>query len=274
MTSISLPSGSTIPRLGFGTYKTRDTAAAVTEALRAGYRHVDTAQMYANEAGVGAGLRASGLPREEVFVTTKLRNDRHRPEDVRPSLEGSLQELGLEQVDLFLIHWPLPTLYGGDFVSTWEAMIELAEAGLTREIGVSNFQPHHLDRLVEDTGVVPAVNQIEVHPYFTNDAVRAHCAELGTAVQAWSPLGRGDEFADPVIADVAAAHGVSPARAILRWHVQRGDVVIPKTDSPERMRDNADLFGFALSEQEMAAITGLDKGQSGRRGGHPDSFEG
>lgn len=274
MTRIELNSGTSIPQIGFGTYNTADTAASVAEAIQAGYRHLDTAQMYRNEDGVGEGIRRSGVPRDDLFITTKLNNGNHRPADVVTSLDDSLKKLGLDAVDLFLIHWPVPTLYDGDFVSTWQTMIQLAEDGLIRSIGVSNFEPDHLDRLIEETGVVPAVNQIQVHPYFANDAVRAHCAEKGIVVQAWSPLGRGDALSDPLITEIAESRGVSAARVILRWHTQRGDVVIPKSDSPARMRDNADVFSFELTDSEMGAVASLDKGEAGRRGEHPEVFEG
>lgn len=274
MSTLSLNSGHTIPQIGYGTYATEDTATSVAQALKLGYRHLDTAQMYENEAAVGEGIRRSGLDRSEVFITTKLNNGNHLREDALASFEASLQALGTEYVDLFLIHWPVPTLYDGDFVSTWRTMQQIADSGRAKTIGVSNFTAEHIDRLITETGVVPAVNQIEVHPYFPNDAVRGYCREHGIVVEAWSPLGRGDEFADPTVREVAQQLDVSEAQVILRWHLQRGDVVIPKSSTEERMRANLDLHSFLLSEEQMAAISELDRGEAGRRGGHPDTFTG
>ena len=196
---IALHDGTSIPKPGFGTYLVppEDTAEVVGQALEVGYRHIDTAQMYRNEAAVGGAIAASGLPRDELYVTTKLANRYHRPEDVRRSFERSLERLGLEQVDLFLIHWPLPTQYDGDYVSTWAAMTELVREGRLRSAGVSNFQPAHLDRIVAETGVAPAVNQIEAHPYFCNDGARAASTAHGTAVEAWGPLGQGKSSTTP-----------------------------------------------------------------------------
>lgn len=272
MTTLPLNSGTAIPQIGYGTYATQDTASLVAEALDAGYRHLDTAQMYGNEAAVGEGVRRAGLAREDVFITTKLDNDQHLREDTLTSFDRSLEQLGTDYVDLFLIHWPVPTLCDGDYVSTWRTMLEIAESGRAKAVGVSNFQPEHLDRLISDTGAVPAVNQIEVHPYFTNEAVRSRCREHGIVVEAWSPLGRGDEFADPTVLEVAQQLNVTAAQVILRWHLQRGDVVIPKSSSREHMDANRDLHSFLLSEEQMAALTGLDRGEAGRRGPHPDTF--
>ena len=186
----------------------------------------------------------------------------------------SLDKLGLEQVDLFLIHWPLPTQYGGDFVSTWEAMVDLRDAGLTRSVGVSNFQPDHLDLIVDKTGVVPAVNQIEVHPYFANEAARAATARHGALVQAWSPLGQGGgELRDPVVTTIADAHGKSPAQVLLRWALDRGDIVFPKSVRKQRLAENFDVFDFALTADEIAALAALDKGEQGRQGPNPDTFD-
>lgn len=271
MAQLELNSGTSIPQLGFGTYATAQTADSVAAALRTGYRQIDTAQMYQNEAGVGEGVRASGIPRDEVFVTTKLNNPHHHPDDVHRTFNRSLDELGFDYVDLFLIHWPLPMI-DIDYVDTWRAMIGIAESGRAKAIGVSNFLPEHLDRIIDETGVVPAANQIEVHPYFANNEVRAYCADKGILVQAWSPLGKGDEFGDPVLTDVASRVGRSEAQVILRWHIQRGDVVIPKTDRPARMQENFTVFDFELSTEEMSAIDALDKGEAGRRGGHPSTF--
>jgi 2,5-diketo-D-gluconate reductase A len=274
--SLTLNDSTTIPQFGVGVWQVpaEDAERVVSEALEIGYRHVDTAQMYGNEAGVGAALKASGLGRDEVYVTTKLNNGFHRPEDARRSLGESLERLGLERVDLFLIHWPLPTKYDGDYVSTWQALIDLQAEGLTRSIGVSNFQPAHLDRIVAETGVVPVVNQIEVHPYFANDEARAATRRHGAVVESWSPLGQGGgELTDPVVTAIASEHGKSPAQVLLRWHLDRGDVVFPKSMHRERLQENFDVFDFALTPDQVAAITALDKGESGRTGPNPDSFD-
>ena len=272
---ITLNDGRTIPQLGFGTYQIppEDTARAVTAALEAGYRHIDTAEMYDNEAGVGEAVRASGLDRSDVFVTSKLSNAFHRPDDARREFDRTLTELDSDYVDLFLIHWPLPTLYDGDYVSTWQVLEEFQRDGRARSIGVSNFQPAHLDRLAAETGTVPAVNQIEVHPYMINDEVRAYGREHAIVTQSWSPLAQGACLTDPTIVAIAARQGRTPSQVILRWHIQRGDVVFPKTISPERMRENLDPFGFELSPGDMAALSALSKGEAGRTGPHPDTFD-
>ncbi|TLP74206.1 aldo/keto reductase [Nesterenkonia sphaerica] len=272
MTStFELNSGHEIPRVGFGTSALHDPAEAVAAALQSGYRAVDTAQMYRNEEAVGQGLRASAVPREEVFITTKLNNQFHAPAEVHRTFAESLDRLGLETVDLFLIHWPVPSLEV-DYVDTWKAMIELRDAGRASAIGVSNFQQEHLERIIDATAVVPAVNQIEVHPYFANNELRAYSKAQGIAVEAWSPLGKGDELSDPVLSVIAQRLGRTPAQVVLRWHLQRGDVVIPKTDSPARMQENFDVWGFELSDQEMAELDSLDRGEAGRRGPHPNEF--
>src|SRR4051795_8720712 len=212
--TIELNDGHQIPQLGFGVFlvPADETQRTVEQALEVGYRHLDTAQMYGNEAGVGAAIRATGLARDELFVTTKLDNGHHRPDDARRTFAESLDRLGLEQVDLFLIHWPLPTRYDGDYVSTWRTLIEFLEDGRARSIGVSNFQPAHLDRIVAETGVVPAVNQIEVHPYFTNDDARAASLRHGVLVESWSPIAQGAVLDDEMIGKVAAAHGRTPSQ--------------------------------------------------------------
>ena len=267
--------GRTIPQLGFGVFQVppADTERVVLDAFEAGYRHIDTAQMYGNEKGVGAALASSGLAREDVYVTTKLNNGYHRPDDARSSFARSLERLGTEYVDLFLIHWPLPTLYDGDYVSTWNALIELHESGQARSIGVSNFQVDHLARLAAETSVVPAVNQIEVHPYFGNEQVRAANAAAGILTQAWSPIAQGAVLDDPVITGIADRLGRTPSQVTLRWHIQRGDIVFPKTLSPERMRENAAIFDFSLDADDLAAITALDRGEAGRRGPNPSTFD-
>jgi 2,5-diketo-D-gluconate reductase A len=272
---IPLNDGTTIPQLGFGTYLVppEETTEVVGHALEVGYRHIDTAQMYRNEAGVGEAIAASGVPRDELYITTKLANPFHRPDDVRKSFERSLQRLGVEHVDLFLIHWPLPTRYDGDYVSTWTAMTELVSDGRLRSAGVSNFQPAHLDRIVAETGVAPAINQIEAHPYFRNDVARAASTGHGTAVQAWGPLGQGAILDDPVIAEIASGRGRTSAQVILRWHIQRGDIVFPKSMRRERMEENFALFDFELAPDEVAAIDALDRGPDGRVGPDPDTFD-
>jgi 2,5-diketo-D-gluconate reductase A len=273
--SITLNDGQAIPQLGLGVYEIqpRDTVKAVSEALEAGYRHIDTAQMYGNERQVGEAVRASGLARGDVFVTSKLSNAYHQPDDARRAFDATLAELGFEYLDLFLIHWPLPTLYDGDFVSTWRALEELHRDGRARSIGVSNFQIGHLERLAAETGTVPAVNQVEAHPYFPNDAVRAYGKEHGIVTQAWAPLAQGKLLSDPAIAQIAARLGRSPSQVVLRWHVERGDVVFPKTTSPARMRQNLELFDFELGSDDTAALAALQRGAAGRLGPHPDSFD-
>ena len=282
--SITLNNGRTIPQLGFGTLNIQPdrqdttanaetTAGIVSLALQIGYRHIDTAQQYGSERGVGQAIAASGLPRDGVFVTTKLANANHRPDDVRRSFDETLEKLGLEQVDLFLMHWPLPTLYNGDYVSTWRAMTELVADGRLRSAGVSNFQPDHLDRIINETGVVPVVNQIEVHPEFSNSAAVEATQRYGIAVEAWSPLGQGRVLGNPVIGKIAAGRGKSPAQVILRWHIQHGHIIIPKSMHRERMEENFRLFDFELSAEEIAAIDALDKGEAGRIGPNPDTFD-
>lgn len=271
MDHLLLNSGARIPQIGFGTGKLSDPAQHVAAALQAGFRHVDTAQAYGNETGVGEGIRASGVAREDIFLTTKLHNDHHAPEDVDRTLDESLERLGVDAVDLFLIHWPLPRLEI-DYVDTWRAMIEAADSARATSIGVSNFQPHHLERIIEATGVVPAVDQIEAHPYFANDELRSACRELGIAVTAWSPLGKGDDLADPTIVSIAERLGRSPAQVLLRRHIQRGDVIIPKSDRPDRMAANLDILDWELGDDDVAAIDALDRGEAGRRTDHPDVF--
>jgi len=281
--TITLNNGTPIPQLGFGTLKipsdraptpenARKTADVVRLALQIGYRHIDTAQMYGNEMGVGLALAESGIARDEIYITTKLGNAKHRPDDVRHSFDQSMERLDLDHLDLFLMHWPLPTLYDGDFVSTWQAMASLIGSGRLRSVGVSNFQPAHLDRIVSATGVVPAVNQIEVHPYFRNDAARAASARHGVMIEAWSPLGQGTVLQDSVIAAIARTSGKSVAQVVLRWHIQHGHAIFPKSNHEERMRENLDIFDFAISTGEMARIDALDRGEVGRIGPNPDTF--
>jgi 2,5-diketo-D-gluconate reductase A len=273
--SIKLNDGNAIPQLGFGVYQIKpdETAAAVRSALEVGYRHIDTAQMYGNEKEVGQGIRDSGTDRGDVFVTSKLNNGYHRPDDARRAFDGTLSALGFDYVDLFLIHWPLPTLYDGDFVSTWKVLEEFAGDGRARSVGVSNFQVAHLQKLAEESQTVPAVNQIEVHPYFANDEVRAYGREHGIATEAWSPIAQGKVLDDEVITRIAEAHHKTPAQVVLRWHIQRGDVVFPKSVHPERIKANFDLFDFDVTNGEVDDIIGLDRGESGRTGPNPDEFD-
>jgi 2,5-diketo-D-gluconate reductase A len=273
--TITLNDGAEIPQLGFGVFLVppEETQRTVEEALAVGYRHLDTAQMYGNEAEVGAAIRAAGIPRDELYVTTKLNNGHHLPDDARRSFAESLEKLDLDRVDLFLIHWPLPTRYDGDFVSTWRTLVELRDGGGTTSVGVSNFEPDHLDRIIDEVGVVPAVNQIEVNPYFTNEAARAANAKHGIATEAWSPIARGAVVGDQTIEEIADRVGRTPAQVTLRWHLQRGDIVFPKSMHRERMEENFALFDFELTDDDVATIAGLDRGESGRTGPNPNTFD-
>ena len=276
MTSIPdliLDNGQRIPQFGFGVFliEPKDTEAAVTAALQAGYRHIDTAEMYGNEAQVGAAIAKSGLGRGDVYVTTKLNNGAHRPDDARRAFDASLKALGSDYVDLFLIHWPLPTRYDGDYVSTWKTLEEFYRDGRARSIGVSNFQPHHLRRLHQECEISPAVNQIEVNPYLTQDDVRGFCAEHQIAIEAWSPLARGNALGDPTIDDIARRVGKTPAQVILRWHIERGDIIFPKSVTESRIRENIDIFDFELSGEDVEAISALNRNE--RTGPDPDKFD-
>jgi 2,5-diketo-D-gluconate reductase A len=273
--TIELNDGKRIPQLGFGVFQVDpdETAQAVKTALEIGYRHIDTAEMYQNERGVGEGIRAAGLDRSDVYVTSKLNNGYHKPDDARRAFDETLDKLGSDYVDLFLIHWPLPTLYDGDFVSTWRTLEEFKKDGRARSIGVSNFQVPHLERLARETDTTPAVNQIEVHPYFTNDDVRAYGAEHGIATEAWSPIAQGKVLGDPVVTRIADATSRTPAQVVLRWHIQRGDIVFPKSVTPQRIKENLALFDFELGDADMQALTALDKGEDGRTGPDPDVFD-
>jgi 2,5-diketo-D-gluconate reductase A len=273
--TITLHDQTTIPQLGFGVFQVPpdQTAKTVLNALEVGYRHIDTAQMYENEAGVGEAIASSGIPRDELYITTKLNNGFHRPDDARRSVDESLARLGVDQVDLFLIHWPLPTRYDGDYVTTWRTMAEFVEDGRARSVGVSNFQPAHLDRIISETGVVPVLNQVEVHPFFGNEEVRAACARHDVAVEAWAPIARGKVNDDDTITGIADRLGRTSAQVALRWHIQRGDIVFPKTVTPERMQENFDIFDFELSDDDMSTITALDRGEEGRGGPNPDTFD-
>ena len=272
---VSLNDGRTIPQLGFGVFQIdpSETAQAVRNALEIGYRHIDTAEMYGNEAEVGEGIRTSGLDRDDVFVTSKLNNGFHEPDDARRAFDETLSKLGTDHVDLFLIHWPLPTRYDGDFVSTWKVLEEFYRDGRSRSIGVSNFTPHHLRRLARETDVIPAVNQVEVHPFFTNDEVRAYGAEHGIATEAWSPIAQGGVLDDPTISTIAERVGKSTAQVTLRWHVQLGHIIFPKSVTPERIKANYEIFDFELTDEDLALISALDKGEEGRTGPNPDVFD-
>jgi 2,5-diketo-D-gluconate reductase A len=272
---IMLNNGQPIPQLGFGVFlvKPEDTAEAVTTALEVGYRHIDTAEMYGNEREVGEAIAKSGLSRGEVFVTSKLNNASHRPEDARRAFGQTLEALGFDYVDLFLIHWPLPMKYDGDFVSTWNTLGEFYRDGRARSIGVSNFQAHHLRRLHAGSDIPPAVNQIEVSPYLTQNELRLFCAEHQIAVEAWSPLARGGELlADPEVTRISRKTGKTPAQVVLRWHIERGHIVFPKSVTPARIRENFDIFDFELSGDDVAAISSLNRDQ--RTGPDPDIFPG
>jgi 2,5-diketo-D-gluconate reductase A len=261
--TISLLHGASIPRLGFGTSPMDDAAAevAVATAIEAGYRLVDTAENYRNERGVGRGLKASGVPREELFVTTKFNKRWHGVELAAEAFEQSADRLGLDYVDLLLIHWPNPAQ--DRYVQAWEGLARLLEQGRVRAIGTSNFKPNHLDRIIEATGVVPDVNQIQLSPTVTREATRAYHAERGIVTESWSPLGGGgaSELREPVIAELAARHGRTPAQIVLRWHIELGLVAIPKSATAERIRQNIDIFDFSLSPEEVAAISALDQGE-------------
>ena len=271
--AVTLNDGHAIPQLGFGVFQIApgDTAAATLEALEIGYRHIDTAEMYGNEKEVGQAVARGGCSRSDVFVTSKLNNGFHRPDDARRAFDRTLVDLAFDYVDLFLIHWPLPTLYDGDYVSTWKTLIEFQREGRARSIGVSNFQPHHLDRLREETEVVPAVNQIELHPYLTQERVRAYGAIHQIATEAWSPIAQGLVLGDRTIGAVAAKVGRTPAQVVLRWHLQRGDIVFPKSVKPSRMQENFEIFDFTLGADDMAGITALNRDQ--RIGPDPDTFD-
>jgi len=224
--------------------------------------------MYGNEKGVGEAIAESGIPRDEIFVTSKLNNSFHAREDALPAFDATMEALGFETLNLFLIHWPMPAV--GDFVETWKALEEMKASGRVRSIGVSNFQPAHLQRLIDETSTMPSVNQIEVHPYFTNEVVRAFNQQHGIATEAWSPIAQGAVLTDPVVTEIAGRLDRSPAQVTLRWHIQRGDIVFPKSVTRSRIEENLALFDFELSDADVTAITGLNR--DGRRGGNPDEF--
>jgi 2,5-diketo-D-gluconate reductase A len=269
--TIALNNGVHIPQLGFGVFQIDpdETKEATLTAFEVGYRHIDTAQMYGNEEGVGQAIAASGLDRDDLFITSKLNNGFHAHDDALAEFDKTLERLGLEKIDLFLIHWPLPGI-DVDFVETWKALEEIYASGRARSIGVSNFQPTHLRRVVQEADVVPAVNQIEVHPFLTQDDVRAVNAEHGVATEAWSPIAKGQVLDNPVITGIANDHDKTPAQVVLRWHVQRGDIVFPKSVTRERVEENFDIFDFELSQSEIGFISALNKNE--RTGPNPDEF--
>ena len=269
--TLTLPTGSPIPVLGFGTYKVapEDAYDAVRRALDVGYRHIDTAQMYGNEAEVGAALDASGIARDQIFLTTKVNNSNHEPERAAASITRSLEELRTDYVDLLLVHWPLPTLYGGDVTLPWPALEDAFNAGGARAIGLSNYEREHVDAVRAIATVTPHVLQVEAHPFLPNADLRAYAHGLGMVFEAWSPLARGRATTDPTLIDIGAQLGVSAAQVALRWAIDRGHVVFPKTLSRQRMATNIDAFSFTLSPDQQARIDALDQGEAGRTGSHP-----
>ena len=273
--TLTLPTGSPIPVLGFGTYKVapEDTYDAVSRALEVGYRHIDTAQMYGNEAEVGAALEASGIAREDLFVTTKVDNSNHEPERAAASIGRSLEDLRTDYVDLLLVHWPLPTLYGGDVALPWPALEDAYNAGGTRAIGLSNYEREHVEAVRAIATVPPHVLQVESHPFFPNADLRAYAQRLGMVFEAWSPLARGRAVTDPTLIEIGAHLGVGPTQVALRWALDRGHVVFPKTLSPARMATNFDVFSFALDPEQTARIDALDAGEAGRMGSHPATMD-
>ena len=271
--TLQLLDGNRIPQVGYGVFKVPadDTRRAVLEAFELGYRHIDTAAIYGNEEGVGAAIAESGIPRDELFITTKLWNDRHDGDEPRAALGESLGKLGLDAVDLYLVHWPTPAR--DNYVHAWERLIDLREQGLTRSIGVSNFLVPHLERIIAETGVAPVVDQIELHPAYQQREVVEWASARGIRIEAWGPLGQGkyDLFSVPAVADAAAAHGKTPAQVVLRWHLDKGNIVFPKSVRRERLAENIDIVDFALTDAEIAAIDAIDPGDgSGRVSAHPD----
>ncbi len=267
---VKLNNGVEIPQLGFGVFqvKPEETRAATLEALKVGYRHIDTAEMYGNEREVGEALRDSGIDRADVFVTSKLNNAFHAHDKALAAFDRSLEVMEFDYLDLFLIHWPLPAV--GDFVETWKALEEIHRSGRARAIGVSNFQPHHLERLSRETAVTPAVNQVEIHPYLIQDDVRTFDRGHGIATEAWSPLAKGQVLDDPTIVGIAQRLHHTPAQVTLRWHIQRGEIVFPKSVTPARVAENFAIFDFELTDEDIRAISALNRDY--RTGPNPDEF--
>ncbi|UYN98142.1 MAG: aldo/keto reductase [Devosia sp.] len=265
---VTFNDGRTIPQIGLGVWQTPNDVAvsAVQTALKAGYRHIDTAAIYQNEEGVGEGMAASGIDRQDIFLTTKVWNDDQGFDETLKAMDESLRRLGTDYVDLYLIHWP--SAYRGKFVDTWKALIRLREEGKAKSIGVSNFEGDYLEQIIAETGVTPALNQIQLHPRFQQKTMRAKHENLGVKTESWSPLGQGKLLDDPRIADIARRHGKSPAQVIIRWHLDSGLIVIPKSVTPSRIVENFDVFDFVLSAEDMAVITGLDA-TDGRLGSDP-----
>ncbi len=269
-TMIELNNGVQIPQLGFGTFRVSEevTQQVTEEAFKAGYRHIDTAAGYYNEAGVGNALKASGLAREDVFITTKLRNGDQGYDNALAAFENSRAALGVDVIDLYLIHWPVPSK--GLAGETWKAFEKLYADGAVRAIGVSNFMPHHLEELIANSDIVPAVNQFEIHPTLQQREAQDACRRHGVAIEAYGPIGQGEDLSLPAIVDIAAAHGVTPAQVVLRWHIQEGRIAIPKSNTPSRIAENVDIFGFELSPEQVAAIDALEAGN--RMYPDPDAF--
>jgi 2,5-diketo-D-gluconate reductase A len=268
--TVPLRDGEQIPQLGFGVFQVppEETVEVTLRALQTGYRHIDTAKAYNNEAEVGQAVRASGLAREDVYITTKCFNNDHGHDQAKRALHASLERLEMSHVDLYLIHWPVPA--HDKYAETWKAFVELQQEGLTRSIGVSNFQQPHLERIIAETGVTPVVNQIELHPYLQQPGLRREHADLGIVTEAWSPLAQGAVLDDPALTEIAGRHGVTAGQVVLRWHLQLGNVVFPKSVTPARIEENFDVFGFTLTDDEMTAIEALDRGE--RTGPDPDTF--
>ncbi|MEO6866581.1 MAG: aldo/keto reductase [Gaiellales bacterium] len=273
--AVQLNDSTIMPQLGYGVFKvpTEETAALVKIALESGYRSIDTAKIYENEAGVGEAIRESGVSRSELYITTKLWNDSHAADDARAAFDHSLELLGLDHLDLYLIHWPSPNEHG-KYVEAWETLVELRKSGRVTSIGVSNFATDHLQKIIDATSVVPAINQIELHPYFQQHELRAWCAERTIVVEAWSPLGHGGELLkDPVITAIADEVGKTAAQVVIRWHIQQGHVVIPKSATPSRIAQNIDVFDFELTSAHLEQIAALDRGEAGRIGPNPSTAQ-
>lgn len=271
---VTLRNGVEVPQLGFGLYKIAEGAdELVKSAIQLGYRHLDNAQVYWNEDQVGRGWRATGIAREELFITSKLGNANHEPEAARESFAKTLEDLQTDYVDLFLIHWPVPMLYGGDVGMPWAVLEEFLAEGRARAIGVSNFEPQHLDKLLQTANVVPMVNQVESHPFFPNLETHEYNAAHGIVTEAWSPLARGRAVTDPTLTQIGEKYGKSAAQVAIRWGLQRGDILFPKASSPERQRENLDVFDFELTDEEMAQILALDEGEAGRSGSNPKTMQ-